>query len=185
MCRMRRCGVPLASLVVAIAICSGAAEAATPDQLAATLGVLHPNQAVKAPAVVGTDLEGHHIRLEDFRGRVVFLNFWATWCVPCREEMPAMERLYRDYKSHGLVVLAVNFQEDTEAVKAFVRDLKLTFPVILDPEGAAATAYLVRGLPVTSFIDRDQHVVGRAIGPREWDSKSGRAYIQALLGGRP
>jgi peroxiredoxin len=99
--------------------------------------------------------------------------------------MPAMERLYRDFKAQGLVVLAVNFQEDPGAVKAFMGDLTLTFPAVLDPEGAAATAYLVRGLPATSFIDRDQHVVGRAIGPREWDGKSGRAYIQALLGGKP
>ena len=182
---MGRCWFHLASLLVAIAIGSGAVEAATQDQLAAALGILHPNQALKAPAVVGTDLDGHTIRLEDFRGQVVFLNFWATWCIPCRQEMPAMERLYRDFKARGLVVLAVNFQEDPDAVKAFIRDLKLTFPVVLDPAGVAATAYFVRGLPATSFIDRDQHAVGRAIGPREWDGKSGRTYIQALLGEKP
>ncbi|HSC70065.1 MAG TPA: TlpA disulfide reductase family protein, partial [Candidatus Methylomirabilis sp.] len=166
-------------------IISVGAEAGTQNQLAATFGILPPNQAMKAPAVVGADLEGQSLRLEDFRGRVVFLNFWATWCIPCRQEMPAMERLYREFKSRGLVVLAVNFQEDAGAVKAFVRDLKLTFPVVLDPAGAAATAYLVRGLPATFLIDRNQLVVGRAIGPREWDGKSGRAYIQALLGEKP
>jgi thiol-disulfide isomerase/thioredoxin len=182
---MGRCGVHLAGLVVMIAISSGATEAATQGQLAAALGIVHPDQEMKAPAVVGTDLEGHSLRLEDFRGRVVFLNFWATWCIPCRQEMPAMERLYRDFKARGLVVLAVNFQEDPEEVKAFVRDLKLTIPVVLDPAGAAATAYLVRGLPATFLIDRNQLVSGRAIGPREWDGENGRAYIQALLGKTP
>ncbi|HSB78470.1 MAG TPA: TlpA disulfide reductase family protein [Candidatus Methylomirabilis sp.] len=182
---MRQSWFHLACLLSTVAISSVGAEAATQDQLAAALGILHPNQELKAPTVVGTDLDGHSIRLEDFRGRVVFLNFWATWCIPCRQEMPAMERLYRDFKSRGLVVVAVNFQEDPGAVKAFVRDMKLTFPVVLDPSGAAATAYFVRGLPATSFIDRDHRVVGRAIGPREWDSKGGRAYIRALLGEKP
>jgi hypothetical protein len=79
-------------------------------------------------------------------------------------------------------VLAVNVQEGPGAVRAFVRELKLTFPVVLDPKGTYAVAYAVRGLPVTYLIDRKQILVGRAVGAREWDSKDGRAYIRALLG---
>ncbi|MBI4536397.1 MAG: TlpA family protein disulfide reductase [candidate division NC10 bacterium] len=171
----------LGAVLLAMAIPSARAEAATIDQLAAALGILTPKELVKAPEVVGPGLDGNTIRLGDFRGKVVFLNFWATWCIPCREEMPAMERLHQEFKGQGLVVLAVNYQENPSTVRAFIRELKLTFPVVLDPNGDAATKYLVRGLPATFLIDRNQVIAGRAIGAREWDSKDGRAYIRALL----
>lgn len=167
---------------LAVVIGSVVPEAEATDHFTGALGVQKPKELVEAPNVIGTDPEGNTIRLSDFRGKVVFLNFWATWCVPCRLEMPAMERLYREFKGQGLMVLAVNFQEDAGTVRAFVRELKLTFPVVLDPKGTAAMAYAVRGLPATYLIDRNRVVVGRAIGAREWDSKDGRAYIRALLG---
>lgn len=157
-------------------------EAGASDHFAGALGIQKPQELVEAPNVVGPDPDGNTIRLEDFRGKVVFLNFWATWCIPCRLEMPAMERLYRAFKGQGFVVLAVNVQEGPAAVRAFVRELKLTFPIALDPKGTAAMAYLVRGLPATYLIDRKQRIVGRAIGAREWDGKDGRAYIGELLG---
>ena len=167
--------------MLALTFAAIAAEAATIDQLAAVLGVLTAKEVVEAPDIVGPGLDGKTIRLEGFRGKAVFLNFWATWCIPCRQEMPAMERLYQEYKERGFVVLAVNVMEGLGAVKAFVQELKLTFPVVLDPDGKASMAYLVRGLPATYLIDRNQILVGRAIGAREWDGKDARAYIQALL----
>ncbi len=172
----------LGIICLAVYIGSIAPEAGATDHFAVALGIQEPKEHVKAPDVVGTDPDGKTLRLGDFRGKVVFLNFWATWCVPCRLEMPAMERLYREFKGQGLVVLAVNLQEGPRAVRAFIRELKLTFPVVLDPKGEAATKYLVRGLPATYLIDRNQIIVGRAIGAREWDSKDGRAYIRVLLG---
>jgi peroxiredoxin len=164
-----------------MAIGAVAPEVEANDHLATALGIQMPKEQVEAPDIVGTDPDGKPIRLTDFRGRVVFLNFWATWCVPCRLEMPAMERIYREFKGRGFVVLAVNVQEGPGAVRAFVRELKLTFPVVLDRKGEAAIAYAVRGLPATYLIDRDQVIVGRAIGAREWDSKDARAYIRSLL----
>lgn len=172
----------LGIVLLAMTIATAAPEAGANDHFATMLGIQKPKEQVEAPNVVGTDPDGNTIRLQGFRGKVVFLNFWATWCVPCRLEMPAMERLYQEFKGRGLVVLAVNLQEGPSAVKAFVRELKLTFPVVLDPKGAAAIAYAVRGLPATYLIDRNQVIVGRAIGAREWDSKDGRGYIRALLG---
>jgi peroxiredoxin len=154
------------------------------DPLAEALGIQEPKELVEAPRIVGTDPDGKTIRLHDFRGQIVFLNFWATWCVPCRLEMPAMDRLYREFKGRGFVVLAVNLQEGPAAVRAFVKELKLTFPVVLDPKGETAMTYSVRGLPATYFINRRQLIVGRAYGAREWDGKTGRAYIGALLGDR-
>ena len=93
-----------------------------------------------------------------------------------------MERLYREFKERGFVILAVNFQEGPGPVRAFVQELRLTFPVILDPTGGTAMPYLGRGLPASYVIDRNQILVGRAIGAREWDSKEARAYIEALVG---
>ncbi len=172
----------VAAVLLAMPVAPSVAEAAADDHLATALGIQKPKELVEAPNVVGTDPDGNTIRLEDFRGKVVFLNFWATWCIPCRLEMPAMERLYREFKARGLVVLAVNVQEGPQAVRTFLREHKLTFPVVLDPKGAAAMTYLVRGLPATYLIDRKQQIVGRAFGAREWDSKDARDYIRSLLG---
>ena len=176
-----RIAVSAGAIVLALTIAAAVTEAAAADQLAAALGILKANERVEAPNLIGTDPDGNTIRLRDLRGKVVFLNFWATWCIPCRLEMPAMERLYREFKDQGFVVLAVNLQESPSAVRAFTRELKLTFPVMLDPDGKATTAYLVRGLPATYLIDRNQVLMGHAVGAREWDSKEARAYIRALL----
>ena len=90
---------------------------------------------VEAPDFSLRDLAGKVIRLKDFRGQVVFLNFFATWCVPCREEMPAMDRLYRMDQARGLVVLAVDIRESANAVHAFTQELKLSFSILLDEQG--------------------------------------------------
>jgi peroxiredoxin len=166
-----------------LALASALPEARANDHFATALGIQKPKEQVEAPNVIGTDPDGNTIRLTDFQGKVVFVNFWATWCIPCRLEMPAMERLYREFKERDFVILAVNVQEGPEAVRAFIRELKLTFPVVLDPKGRAAMAYVVRGLPATYLMDRKHLLIGMAIGAREWDSKEGRGYIRALLGG--
>ena len=167
------------AILLAMAIASVVPQARADDHLASGLGIQKPKEQVEAPNVIGTDPDGNTIRLQDFRGKVVFLNFWATWCIPCRLEMPAMERLYQAFKGQGFVVLAVNVQEGTGPVRAFVRELKLTFPVVLDPKGTAAMAYAVRGLPATYLIDRSQIIVGRAIGARRSPQvRVGRQLVQ-------
>lgn len=171
----------LAAILLTLVIASEAPEASSNDHFATALGIQIPKEQVEAPNVVGADPDGNFILLEDFRGKVVFLNFWATWCIPCRLEMPAMERLYRDFKDKGFVVLAVNVQEGPRAVRAFVQELRLTFPVVLDRKGEAAMKYVVRGLPATYILDRNHIIAGRAIGAREWDSKDAREYVRALL----
>ena len=175
----------LQAILLAMTILSAVPEAGANDHFTAALGIQKPKEQVEAPNIIGTDPDGNTIRLEDFRGKVVFLNFWATWCIPCRLEMPAMERLYREFKERGFVVLVVNLQEGPGPVLAFVRELKLTFPVVLDAKGTAAMTYAVRGLPATYLIDRNHVIVGRAIGAREWDGKDGRAYIRALVAKGP
>jgi thiol-disulfide isomerase/thioredoxin len=135
-----------------------------------------------APDVTLRDLDGRPVRLADFRGRVVFLNFWATWCAPCREELPAMEALARDLADRGLVVLVVNYEESGDVVRAFARETDLALPALLDADGAAARRYGVTVLPASFFVDRRGAMVGSVLGFRDWRSPAARAYLHGLLG---
>ena len=130
--------------------------------------------------------DGSPLALADQRGRVVLLNFWATWCVPCREEMPAMERLYQRFKDRGFVVLAISVDASgSSAVVSFSKELGLTYPIGLDPKRALARQYDVRGLPVSFLLDRSGAVVGRALGSREWDSPAAHGLVTWLLARGP
>jgi peroxiredoxin len=157
------------------------APAAAATHYFQALGLQPPQKAVEAPVFTLKDLNGRGVRLADFRGKVVFLNFFATWCVPCRVEMPAIERLHRDFRGKGLVVLAVDIQESARTVRPFVRELKLSFPALLDEDGSVATMYAVRPLPATYLISRDGRIVWRAFGARDWDNADSRQYFSQLL----
>jgi peroxiredoxin len=125
---------------------------------------------------------GPSLALADLRGRVVLLNFWATWCVPCREEMPAMERLYQRFKDRGLIVLAISVDAaGSSAVVPFARKFGLTYPIGLDPKMALARQYGVRGFPASFLLDPTGAVVGRAHGSREWDSPAAHGVVTWLL----
>jgi peroxiredoxin len=145
------------------------------------LGLQTPKEEVEAPDFSLPDLTGKKIRLKDFRGKVVFLNFFATWCVPCRQEMPAMDRLYRTYGDKGLVVLAVDIRESVKTVRAFTQESKLSFPALLDQKGSVAYTYSVRPVPATYLIGRDGKILGRAFGAREWDSSEARKRLASVL----
>src|SRR5262245_44067804 len=124
--------------------------------------------------------QGGRFRLSEQRGKVVFINFWATWCPPCREEMPAMERLYTRYKKDGLVMLAVSVDGDPRAVTPFIEAHQFTFTVGLDPGMELANAYSVRGLPASFVVDRGGYLTALALGPRRWDDAAGRALVEGL-----
>jgi peroxiredoxin len=127
-------------------------------------------------------LAGGAVSLQAHRGSVVFLNFWATWCPPCKEEMPSMERLYRRYRGRGLTILAISIDTgDPGKVAAFAKTLGLTFPIGLDVRGDVASLYKVRGLPGSFLIDRSGRIVAVAIGPRDWDSGAAHAVVESLL----
>ena len=134
-----------------------------------------------APAFDAVTLDGRAVALSQFKGRVVLVTFWATWCLPCKEELPVFDRLYREHASRGLTVLGINVREGAAMVGPFSQALNLTFPLPLDVNGDIARQYGVIGLPTTFVIDRDGHPVGRAIGPRVWDSAPARAVLEALL----
>lgn len=125
--------------------------------------------------------DGTLLRLGDFRGKVVFLDFWASWCPACREEMAGMERLYREFKDRGFVILAVDLQESRETVRAFTKELGLTFPAVLDSDGKVSDRYRVRFIPTTYLVGRNGELLGRAVGPKDWASLPARQLIASLL----
>jgi cytochrome c biogenesis protein CcmG, thiol:disulfide interchange protein DsbE len=149
---------------------------------AAALSLIRPKPVRDAPDFQVRTPDDRQLRLGDFKGKVVFLNFWATWCEPCREEMPSMERLHRAYKDRGLVVLAISLDsQGAGVVNPFVRKLALTFPVALDPKMAVRERYGVWAVPSTFIIDRAGKRVLFANGSREWDSKAAHALFESLL----
>jgi len=136
----------------------------------------------RAPEFSLTDLSGHAVRLANLRGRIVFLNVWATWCEPCRDEMPSMQSLYERLRGPDFEILAVSAdQGDRQLVERFVRELGLTFPVLLDPDLQIPDRYGVTGYPETFLLDRNGRIVAHEIGPRDWDSRESHAAFQRLL----
>jgi peroxiredoxin len=152
--------------------------------LVAVLGLaaLHRRGPTLAPDFAVPDLAGQAVRLSGLRGQVVLVNLWTTWCPPCREEMPSMQKLYDRLKDRGFVLLAVSQDENGKAaVEPFVRELGLTFPVLVDPEHQVGDRYEVWGYPESFLIDREGRIVERIIGPRDWASPAQVATVERLL----
>jgi thiol-disulfide isomerase/thioredoxin len=122
-----------------------------------------------------------NLALKDLRGKVVFLNFWATWCGPCRAEMPSMEALYQRFRDEGLEILAVNSGENEKKVAAFVEELNLSFPSALDTRGQVSGLYGIAALPTTYIIDREGNILSRVIGSINWNTPELFAAFEALL----
>jgi peroxiredoxin len=131
-------------------------------------------------------LDGGEVDLASQRGKVVVLNFWATWCPPCVEEMPSLERLHRALAPEGLAVVTVATDEDEAELRRFVSGRGLTLPVLKDPGGrVAAGEYRTTGYPETFVLDREGHLLEHKVGPDEWDSAPRLARFRALLEGVP
>lgn len=129
-----------------------------------------------------SDLQGNVARLADFRGNVLLLNFFATWCAPCREEMPSIEALYRAYQSQGFVVLGVSTDTNGEKVlPPFIKEYALTFPIVLDTNKEVSQQYRVRGIPATFLLDQHGRIAGMLSGSVNWDSEEAHALIEQLL----
>jgi thiol-disulfide isomerase/thioredoxin len=118
-----------------------------------------------APAFTAETTAGQRISLADFRGRVVLINFWATWCAPCRAEMPEIEAAYQAHRGRGFEVVAINVQEGPAEVQPFMAELGLSFPALLDQDGTITRRYLARALPSTYLVDRNGVVSFSRLGP--------------------
>lgn len=142
-------------------------------------GVSAPKVGQEAPDLTLKRMDGETVRLSELRGRVVMLNFWATNCPPCRNEMPAMETVYKELEAQGAVVVAVDQLEAQETVQRFADSLGLTFPIALDPDGSAGKTYGLQYTPTTYVIDRDGIVRYKAVG--EMKEATIREYLTSLL----
>jgi peroxiredoxin len=165
------------------------ATAPAPQQMEETTSI--PDADEHGPVAAGkkaasfklTDLQGGSVSMADLHGKVVFLNIWATWCAPCREEMPSMEKLYERLQGDkGFVMLAIS--QDTssrEEVMAYVKKHGYHFDVLLDPKNAVAEAYNVSGVPETFIIDREGRIVAHHSGAFDWSQPAIRDALEELL----
>jgi len=144
-------------------------------------GISEFKEGQRGPAFTLATLDGRRAALADYGDKLVILNFWATWCVPCTDEMPALEALWKEYRARGLVVLGVSVDRGAPRtlLEPYVRNLALTFPILLDPDSATANAWRVTALPATFVVKPGGEVAGNAVGARDWRSEP----MQALLGG--
>jgi len=126
-------------------------------------------------------LSGGEATLSSYKGKVVILNFWATWCPPCRTEMPSMETLYKRYKDQGLEMLAVNLREDIIQVRRFIQSGGYTFPIPMDNDGRISNIYGIRAIPTTYIINREGLIIGQVVGSIYWDTPQVFAAFDALL----
>lgn len=152
----------------------------TMDRMFQEMGVL---QVPPQPAPEGIQLEdlvGNRITLADYKGKIVFLNFWTTWCPPCREEMPAMEKLHKQLRKENFVVLAVSLKESSKKVDAFFKKQKLTFPALLDPKGEAGKQFGIAQIPTTFILSKKGDIIGKALGPRHWGDKTSIDFFRRL-----
>jgi peroxiredoxin len=126
-------------------------------------------------------LAGGNVNLSSYRGKVVILNFWATWCPPCRTEMPSMEILYQRFNAQGLEILAVDTGENASTVQQFINSAGYTFPVILDSANRVSSVYGIRAIPTTFIIDREGKIIGYVVGSIMWDNQRVITAIDTLL----
>ncbi len=128
------------------------------------------------------DLSGNPIRLSDLKGKVLLLNFFATWCAPCRDEMPSLEALFQANQNKDFLILGISRDvEGKKAVAPFMKEYGLTFPVVLDPEMRAFQLYFIRAIPVTYLLDRQGRIAGMHTGVADWNSSEAQALIDQLL----
>jgi cytochrome c biogenesis protein CcmG, thiol:disulfide interchange protein DsbE len=140
----------------------------------------------KAPPIVGVTLDGKKTpkALADYSGKVVLLNVWATWCEPCRVEMPSIERLHRELGPQGLAVVAISVDDPgaEQRIRDYVKDLGLTFEILHDPQQGTTRNYQITGYPETFIIARDGTIRRKMIGPDDWSSSANLALVRGLLG---
>jgi peroxiredoxin len=163
--------------------------------LALAFGIVWLQSSKYEPLMVGMaapdfslpDIQGKTVRLSDYRGKVVFVNFWATWCKPCKEEMPSMEILWENFKSEDFVMLAISMDRVTtkKDIPPFIESMNLTFPILTDSWGQTDKRYKLMGVPETYIIDQNGVLREKVIGPRDWTLKDSVATVVQLLQKQP
>lgn len=146
------------------------------------LGVARPRTSKPAPDFVLKDIHGKTVSLAQFKGKPVLLNFWATWCGPCKEEMPSMQKLYDAAQNNGkFQIIAISIDRfNIEKVNQYAKDLNLTFPILIDPDREIRKTYFIRGLPTSYLIDSEGKLQGFVSGARNWDNPASLELMKSL-----
>ena len=148
----------------------------------AKMGVVSPKNEKIAPNFILETVTGEKISLKDFKGKAVLLNFWATWCEPCKKELPSMQRIYEELSSEGVEVVAISIDRNKkERVKQYIKNHNLTFPILLDPGQKVRKDYFILGLPTSYLIGIDGKLKGFISGAREWDSNASKEMFSTLM----
>lgn len=168
-------------LFIASFIPSAPAQAVDKRYLAAAAGVQPIYQEAPGLAVTGPD--GKAVALSGYRGKVVLLHFWATWCTPCKDEFPVLDRLYKELGRRGVEIIAIGVDSTAtdEELRKAARSMGGSFPVYLARSGTVPDKYWRLGVPETYFIDKKGMLIGRALGPRDWGSAEVTGLINALI----
>ena len=133
-----------------------------------------------APEFNLEDQDGNFLKMSDYKGKVVIVNFWATWCPPCRKEMPSMQRAWEILQKEDIMMLAINVGEDGDQIFSFTAEYPVEFPLIMDSDSSVVNQWKVRGLPTTYIVNPAGQIVYQAIGDREWDSEEIMNQIRKL-----
>ena len=140
-----------------------------------------PKKVVKLIDANILDINGNKAKISDYKDKVIFLNLWATWCPPCRAEMPSMEKLQNKFKDRNFAVLAVSQGEDMKTVTNFLKKNKYTFKIFIDDKNEVASAYGTGSIPTSYLIDKNGNMIAQFVGGRDWFSKDAIDLINALL----
>ena len=170
----------LRGLLLSAALWGAASPVHAGDPMAA-MKIARVAPGTVAPPFNLQSLDGRSVQLADMKGKVVVLNFWATWCGPCKEEMPAFERLRQKLDPERIALITITTDLQREGIQHFLANLHVHIPVLFDDNQDITQAYLVRALPTTMLIDGRGALVGRAVGPREWDSPHSVHLMQSLM----
>lgn len=162
-------------LALTLAGCTPETPTSVSTEEAPKIGYFAPN--FRLPSLTGEEYS-----LASLKGKVVFLNFWATWCAPCKAEMPSMEVLYQEFKEENFEILAISNDIDGDrSVRPFVEALNLSYPILLDPDYRVDNKYLVRSVPTSFLIDKKGVITHRIIGSLDWNTPESRELIKKLI----
>jgi len=137
---------------------------------------------IRAPDFSLKDLNGNKVGIKQFKGKIIFLNFWATWCNPCKEEMPGLEVLHQQFKEKNFVLLAVSVDyEGIKPIQEFINKHQYTFPVLLDPKCEVLDLFEVKEIPTAFLVDKKGRMIAKAIGPRDWKNPEVFSFLNLLI----
>ena len=169
-------------LFCCVVLCLAVPSSGGEEDLLQKIGAKQIKDKKKAPAFCLEDLSGKKVELKQFKGKVVFLNFWATWCGPCKEEMPSMEALYQQFREKGFVFLTISVDyEGLKPVKEFIEKQRYTFPVLLDPKSDTLDPFEVKGIPTTFIIDKNGRMRAKVVSGRDWKSSDVIQLLNILI----